>query len=241
MTSWTRLSSHADLPGFLSCPLVQQRLEEKADWPRLASSPRAGEHRCRPRRLQSRRARRAGETERPRCPPPAPPGRRPAAASPAGKPGPARGSAGRRGPAGGSAERGVGGGGAGRGWVCSRLTRPGRPARGPPPPHARRAPAGPCLALSAPGRTGSPLGGSATEPSGRAQEEGLPRRCRRHPDRPASSSSSSQPPARPAGTRRARGGEASAQSWRAPPRPPRPPPCRPRRWCRSAWRTAATR
>lgn len=47
-----------------------------------------------------------------------------------------------------------------------------------------------------------------------------------------------RPPRNPAS---ARGREVSAQSRREPPPPPGPRPCRPRRWCRSAWRTAATR
>lgn len=143
--------------------------------------------------------------------------------------------------------------------------RPRRPGRRPFPPQRRAAAARPTPPAGArpeprPGRLTAERGARVRGRRGRgrrlARREGripgagpagggcgrvglLSPACRRAPRRlPA-------PPAAPALGARGpgRGGRvaASAPRWRGRPRPPAPRPCRPRRWCRSAWRTAATR
>lgn len=136
------------------------------------------------------------------------------------------------GPAGGSERPGVGGG--------SRRTAPDDPSRerASPGPFLARREAGGAVhraepggwrgraAASGTGRRGR-LGGAAAAGRGWAGAGGPAP----PPPPPPPSASVRQPPRNPA----------SAESWREPPLPPGPQPCRPRRWCRSVWRTAATR
>lgn len=121
------------------------------------------------------------------------------------------------------------------GWDPLPADGPGRPER-----VARAAPA---FLGADRGRRGGEEGGR-----GRASAPGTGRRGRLGPEslggggRPRTAAASSpRSAATPGPGERARGREASAQSWREPPPPAVPRPCRPTRWCRFAWRTAATR
>lgn len=118
------------------------------------------------------------------------------------------------------------------GWDPLPADGPGRPERA-----ARAAPA---FFGADRGRRG---GGARPSHSPRDREEGPPRPWEAGRERAAPHRRRLLPALRghPEPGERARGREASAQSWREPPPPRVPRPCRPTRWCRFAWRTAATR